>query len=187
MGKKDNPEIINKFEPTIASEYIYHGKVVTLRKDTVKLPNGKTSAREVVEHSGAVAIVPVTPEGNIIFVKQFRKPVEKETIEIPAGKLNPGEDPRDCALRELQEETGFSGTLDYKFSYYTTPGFSNEILYMYMAYDLKASPLDCDEDEFVEKLEVSPQEAMHMIVKGEIMDAKTIIGILTFLQEGHKK
>ncbi|MGI6684875.1 MAG: NUDIX hydrolase, partial [Bacillota bacterium] len=121
------------------------------------------------------------------FVKQFRKPVEKEIIEIPAGKLNPKESPEDCALRELQEETGFSGKLDYKFSFYSTPGFSDEIIHLFIARDLKISPLDCDEDEFVEKIEVSLQDALHMMVKGEIMDAKSIIGILTFLQEGHKK
>jgi ADP-ribose pyrophosphatase len=178
---------MDKFEPTIESTYIYQGKVVNLRKDTVKLPNGKISEREIVEHAGAVSIVPVTGEGKIVLVKQYRKPVEKETIEIPAGKLNPGELPAECALRELQEETGFTGKLDYKFSYYTTPGFSDEILHMFMAYDLKTAPLKGDEDEFVEKLEVSPQEALHMIVKGEIMDAKTIIGVLTLIQEGHKK
>jgi len=172
-------------EPTIESMYIYQGKVVTLRKDKVKLPNGKLSEREIVEHSGAVAIVPVTNEGKIIFVKQYRKPIEKETIEIPAGKLNPGERPEDCAQRELQEETGFAGELNFKFSYYTTPGFSDEIMYMFFARDLKFAPLDCDEDEFVEKLEVSPHEALHMISKGEIIDAKTIIGILTMIQEGH--
>ncbi|HHT62131.1 MAG: NUDIX hydrolase [Bacillota bacterium] len=178
---------MDKNEPTIESTYLYRGKVLNLRKDKVRLPNGKISEREIVEHSGAVAIVPVTDEGNIILVKQYRKPVEKETIELPAGKLNKNEDPEDCAQRELQEETGFSGKLAYKFSYYSTPGFSNEILHMFIARDLKVSPLQCDEDEFVEKLEVSPHEAMHMIVKGEIMDAKTIIGILAFLQEGHKK
>jgi ADP-ribose pyrophosphatase len=178
---------MNKKEPTIASSYIYRGKVVTLRKDQVRLPNGKISEREIVEHSGAVAIVPVTREGNIILVKQFRKPVEKETLEIPAGKLNPGEEPEACAQRELQEETGYSGKLEYKFSYYSTPGFSDEILYMFFARDLMVSPLDADEDEFVEKLEVSPQEALHMMDTGEIMDAKTIIGILTLIQEGHEK
>lgn len=178
---------MDRTESTIESQIIYRGKILTLRRDKVKLPNGKTADREIVEHSGAVAIVPVTEEGKIIFVKQYRKPVEKETIEIPAGKLNPGEIPEESAQRELQEETGFSGDLQYKFSYYSTPGFSNEIMYLYFAKNLKFAPLECDEDEFVEKLEVSPQEALHMITKGEIIDAKTIIGILTLLQEGHNK
>lgn len=178
---------MTKNEPTIASTYIYRGKVVTLRKDQVRLPNGKSAEREIVEHSGAVAVVPVTGEGKIIFVRQYRKPVEREMIEIPAGKLNPGEIPEDCAQRELREETGFSGTLTYKFSYYSTPGFSDEILHMFFAHDLQSAPLEGDEDEFVDKLEVSPSEAVHMMMTGEIIDAKTIIGILTWMQEGHKR
>lgn len=174
---------MNKKEVTISSNYIFKGKVVTLRKDQVKLPNGLISEREIVEHSGAVAILPITEKGKIILVKQYRKSLEKDIIEIPAGLLEPGECPEDCALRELREETGFAGKLDYKFSYYSTPGFTNEIIHFFMAKDLFISPLPCDEDEFVEKFEVSLKEAMHMIVKGEIMDAKTIIGILIYLQE----
>lgn len=178
---------MNKNEVTIESTYIYRGKVVTLRKDQVKLPNGKLGEREIIEHSGAVAIVPITDEGKIIFVKQYRKPIEKETIEIPAGKLDQGELPEDCALRELREETGFAGNLFSKFSYFSTPGFSDEILHLFFARDLKKAPLDCDEDEFLEKFEASPEEALHMIKNGEIIDAKTIIGILTLIQEGHDK
>ncbi|ATW24072.1 NUDIX hydrolase [Candidatus Formimonas warabiya] len=178
---------MNKKEPTLDSAYIYRGKVVTLRKDTVLLPNGRKGEREIVEHPGAVAVVPVTAEGKIIFVKQYRKPLEQETIEIPAGKLDRGEGPEKCALRELQEEIGFLGKLEYKFSYFTTPGFSDEIMHLFIARDLEQSYLACDEDEFIEKLEVSPSEALHMIMKGEIKDAKTIIGIFTFLQEGHRQ
>jgi len=171
-------------EKTLNTEYIYRGKVVTLRKDRVLLPNGKEGEREVVEHSGAVAVVPVTEEGNIILVKQFRKAVEEETIEIPAGKLDPGEEPEICALRELQEEIGFTaGTLKYKFSYYTSPGFSNEILHLFIARNLEESKLACDDDEFIETLQVSPEAILHMIMKGEIKDGKTITGILAFFQE----
>ncbi|MCR6545813.1 NUDIX hydrolase [Dehalobacterium formicoaceticum] len=176
---------MDKYEQTLESTYIYQGKILSLRKDQVQLPNGKTSVREIVEHAGAVSIVPVTEEGNIILVKQYRKPVEQETIEIPAGKLDQGERPEDCAQRELREEIGFSGDLDLKFSYYTTPGFSDELLYLYVARNLKHAPLACDDDELIEKLEVSLEEAMHMITQGEIVDAKTIIGILTLKQEGH--
>ncbi|MGI6678801.1 MAG: NUDIX domain-containing protein [Dehalobacterium sp.] len=176
---------MDKYEKTLESSYIYQGKILSLRKDQVRLPNGKTAMREIVEHPGAVSIVPITEEGKIIFVRQYRKPVEKETIEIPAGKLDQGELPQDCAQRELQEEIGFSGNLEYKFSYYSTPGFSDEIMYLFFARNLKIAPLTCDEDELIEKMEVSLDDALHMIMQGEIVDAKTIIGILTLKQEGH--
>ncbi len=177
---------MDKKEPTLSSSYIFKGKIVTLRKDLVLLPNGKKAEREIVEHPGAVAVVPITDEGKIILVKQFRKPIEMETVEIPAGKLDPGENPEICALRELQEEIGFTGELYFKFSYYTTPGFSNEIMHLFFARNLKVSQKECDDDEFIEKLDVSPIEALHMITKGEIIDSKTIMGILLLMQEGHE-
>ncbi|MGI6713022.1 MAG: NUDIX hydrolase [Bacillota bacterium] len=171
-------------EKTIKSKYIYQGKIVSLRKDKVILPNGKTAEREIVEHGGAVAIVPINKDGNIILVKQFRKPLEQETIEIPAGKLNPGENPEKCALRELQEEIGYTAEkLEYKFSYYTSPGFCNEILHLFFASNLKESKKPCDEDEIIEITQVSLQKALHMIMKGEIIDGKTITGILALFQE----
>lgn len=171
-------------EKTLESNYSYQGKVVSLRIDKVTLPNGREGMREIVEHPGAVAIVPITSEGKIIMVKQFRKPIERVTIELPAGKLDKREEPRTCALRELQEEIGHTADeLEYKFSYYTTPGFSDEIMYLFKATKLQKSKLDCDDDEFIELIELSPHEAYQKILQGEIVDAKTIIGILTLLQE----
>lgn len=172
---------MNYQEKTLQTDYIFRGRVVNLRVDRVKLPNGKEAKREVVEHSGAVAIVPVSDDGKIILVKQFRQAVGKELVEIPAGKLDPGEAPEECALRELQEEIGFAGNLEYKFSFYTSPGFSNEIIHLFFADHLQASKKDCDEDEFISLLKVSPGEAMHMIMAGEIMDGKSITGIFAFL------
>lgn len=175
---------MNTFEKTLETNYLFRGKVVTLRVDKVELPNGRESIREVVEHSGAVGIVPLTAEHKIVLVKQFRKPLEKEIIEIPAGKLDPGESPSACALRELQEEIGCTaGRLDFKFAFYTTPGFSNEIIHIFIARDLKESKMACDDDEFISTLQVSVDEAMHMIKNGTITDGKTISGIFALVLE----
>lgn len=175
---------MKKNEKTLQSNYLYRGRIVNLRIDRVELPNGKESEREVIEHAGAVGIVPVTSDNKIILVKQFRKALDQEIIEIPAGKLDPGENPADCAHRELQEEIGFKpGKLDFMFSCYTSPGFSNEIVYIYVARDLQESKIKCDDDEFITTLEVSLQEALHMIKNGVIKDSKTISGILAVLLE----
>jgi ADP-ribose pyrophosphatase len=177
-------KLLKKYEKTLETNYLFQGKVVNLRIDRVKLPNGKESVREVVEHAGAVGIVPVSDDNKIILVKQFRKALDQEIIEIPAGKLDPGERPADCAQRELQEEIGFkSGRLEFKFSCYTSPGFSNEIIHIFIARDLQESRIKCDDDEFITTLEVSLQEALHMIKNGMIKDAKSISGILALLLE----
>ncbi|WP_034429000.1 NUDIX hydrolase, partial [Caldisalinibacter kiritimatiensis] len=118
-------------EKTMKSEKIYEGKILNLRIDTVELPDKKYTKREIVEHPRAVAIVPITAKGEIILVKQYRKPVEKELLEIPAGKLEVGEEPKTCAIRELKEETGVTANkLTYLFEFFTSPGFSNEKMYL---------------------------------------------------------
>src|SRR5690606_4980625 len=112
-------------EKTMKTEKIYEGKMLNLRIDTVELPDKKYSKREIVEHPGAVAIVPITEEGEVILVKQYRKAVEKELLEIPAGKLEIGEEPRETAIRELKEETGFSSAkIEYITEFYTSAGFT---------------------------------------------------------------
>ena len=135
--------------------------------------------REVVEHPGAVGIVALKENGDIVMVKQYRKAVEQVLLELPAGKLEQGENPLDCAARELTEETGYTaGDLRYLVSFYTSPGFSNEVMHMFLATDLKEGKNDPDDDEMVETVEISRDRAIDMILKGEIKDGKTIAGIL---------
>ncbi|SHJ64902.1 NUDIX hydrolase [Tepidibacter formicigenes] len=166
-------------EKTMSSEKIYNGKVINLRVDTVELPQHKYQKREIVEHPGAVAILALTEKKEVILVKQFRKPVEETLLELPAGKLELGEDPKECAIRELKEETGYEAE-KIKFSnlFYTSAGFSNEKMYLYLATGLKEGQSCPDEDEYIEVFKVKISEALDMIKKGEIKDAKTIIGIL---------
>ncbi|WP_026771220.1 MULTISPECIES: NUDIX domain-containing protein [Sediminibacillus] len=173
---------MDKFEErTIASESIFNGKVVKLQVDEVVLPDGKTSKREIVKHPGAVAIIPVTKDNKILFVEQYRKPLEKTLVEIPAGKLEPGEKPETTAKRELEEETGFTtNELSFLTSFYTSPGFADEIIHLYVTNDL--IPLEekvaGDEDEFVEILELSLEEAEQLVKEQRIHDVKTAYAVL---------
>ncbi|MDK2984681.1 MAG: ADP-ribose pyrophosphatase [Clostridia bacterium] len=174
-------------EKTLQSQYIYKGKIVNLRKDYVELPGGKKSTREIVEHQGAVAVVPITKNNEIIFVKQYRKPVEEVLLEIPAGKLEKGEEPRECAMRELEEETGKKASeLHELFHFYTSPGFSNEKLYLFAATNLEDTIQNLDTDEILTVHSLSIDKAISMVKNGEIKDAKTITGIFAikdFLDE----
>jgi ADP-ribose pyrophosphatase len=166
-------------EKTLESKRIYDGKIVNLRLDTVELPNGKISHREVVEHRGAVAIVPLLDTDTIVLIRQFRQPTGEVILEIPAGTLERGEDPDDCASRELTEEIGYApGTLTKMFSSYLAPGYSSEMLHTYLASHLQPVPTGRDADEFMEIVEVKLGDAVDMIVNGEIKDAKTICGVL---------
>jgi len=166
-------------ERTISSERIYKGKVVSLRVDKVKLPDGRSSTREIIEHRGAVAIVPLTEEGEIVFVKQYRKPVEMVLLEIPAGTLEEGEEAEECAQRELIEEIGYrAGKMEKLTEFFLAPGYSSELIRLYLATDLKAEKGDADEDEFLKIEYLSSDEAVEKVENGEIKDAKTIAGIL---------
>lgn len=166
-------------EKTLESKTVYKGRIINLRLDSVVLENGNTALREVVEHPGAVGIVALKENGDIVMVKQYRKAADQVLLELPAGKLEPGEDPADCAARELTEETGYiAGDLRYLVSFYTSPGFSNEVMHMFLATGLREGENDPDDDEMVETVEISPDRAMDMILEGEIKDGKTIAGIL---------
>ncbi|ABY92839.1 MULTISPECIES: NUDIX hydrolase [Thermoanaerobacter] len=170
-------------EVTVNTNKIFEGKIINLRVDEVKLPNGKVTTREIVEHPGGVSIVAVNEEGKILLVKQYRKPAEESLLEIPAGKLEKGEDPLICAKRELLEETGYeAGFIKQLITFYTTPGFSNEKMYLYFAKDLKKYTAQPDEDEFLEVYEYTPEELWEMILQNQIKDSKTIIGILYYLK-----
>lgn len=173
-------------EKTIARKTIYEGKIVTLHLDEVELANGKQAQREVVEHSGAAAVLAINKAKEAFFVRQFRKPVDKELWEIPAGKLEPGESPLACAQRELAEEVGLRAK-DFRLlaAFYTSPGFASEKISVYLATGLAAqSEAQPDEDELLEVLSMPLADAEKMIRSGEIEDAKTIIAVLLAVQLG---
>lgn len=165
-------------EKTLETREIFSGRIIKVRVDTVCLPDGQESTREVVEHAGAVAVVALDGDNNIIMVRQYRKPVEMVLTEIPAGTMEKDEDPLLCAKRELREETGFSADHWYKIlSYYSAPGFTDECLHLYLATGLTDGEIDLDEDEFVETVHLPLKEAWRMIFAGKIVDGKSIIGI----------
>jgi ADP-ribose pyrophosphatase len=170
----------NLTEKTIRKEKIYSGKIIDLYVEDVELPNKKIGKREIVKHPGAVAVLAVTDEGKILMVEQFRKPLEKTIIEIPAGKLEKGEDPLACAKRELLEETGYScAKLDAIGSFYTSPGFADELIHLFFTDSLvKEGGQMTDEDEFLNVLEISVDEAKEMMKTEKIHDAKTAYGIM---------
>jgi len=167
------------FEKKISSKKIFGGKIIELYVDEVELPNNKVVTREKVSHPGAVGIVPLSKEGEIILVKQFRYPPGSVLLEIPAGKLSKNENAADCARRELKEEIGASGgRLIHLSTFYTSPGFCDEILYLYLAIDFERKENNLDEDEFLDVVELRMKDALTYIKNGKIKDAKTIIGIL---------
>ncbi|NLL20630.1 MAG: NUDIX hydrolase [Firmicutes bacterium] len=171
---------MNLNEKTISSREIYSGKIISVRLDRVQLSDGQESSREIVEviNSGAVGIVPVK-DGRIYLVRQYRKAIEKVLLEIPAGRLEPGEDPLHCAQRELAEEIGFrTENLQRMAFFYSSPGFSNEVLYLYLARDLVRGETVKEEGEFLEVESYAFPEALKMVSNGEIEDGKTIIGLL---------
>lgn len=170
----------NLEERTIATEPIFDGRIIKVRVDEVVLPNGETSKREIVKHPGAVAIIAITDDKKIVLVEQYRKAMEKALVEIPAGKLEQGEKPEVTAIRELEEETGYiCDNMELITSFYTSPGFADEIVYVYEATGLKKKEdkADLDEDEFVELMEVSLEEALQLIKEQRIHDAKTMFAI----------
>lgn len=167
-------------EKTMKSEHIYEGKIINLRIDTVELPEMKYSKREIVEHPGGVAVVAITEDDSLILVKQYRKSVNKALLELPAGKLELNEEPRETGIRELKEETGFEAkNFNYLFEFYTSPGYTNEKIYLFLAYDLIEGEQDLDEGEYCEVEKHNIDDLIKMINRGEIIDSKTIIGIHT--------
>jgi ADP-ribose pyrophosphatase len=166
-------------EKTIESKRVFEGRLVNLRVDRVELPNGRETTREVVEHRGAVAIVPMLDHEKIVLVRQFRQPVGRAILEIPAGTLEAGEDPYDCARRELAEEIGYHPRkLTRMFYSYLAPGYSTEMLHTFLAEDLEKVEENRDADEFLEIVTINLRDAVEMIRSGEIIDAKSICGLL---------
>lgn len=170
---------MNLEEKTLSSEYKYKGRIISLRVDRAKLPDGRVSGREVVEHNGGVCVAAVTENDEIYMVKQFRYPYMEVIYEIPAGKRDGDEDPLECGIRELREETGM--TADEIVSLgrlYPSPGYCGEIIWMYAAKGLHKGNTDLDDGEFLESEKIPLEKAVEMIMSGEIKDAKTQAAVL---------
>ena len=169
-------------EKTLSSAYIYQGKIINLRQDKVKLPDDRETIREIVEHPGAVVILAVTEKKEIVMIRQFRKPADEVLWELPAGTLEEGENLLNCARRELEEETGYYPRKIKKLiTFFSTPGFCNEKLTLFLAEDLEKKNKNEDADEFIEVELIKPNEALRLVKENIIKDAKTIIGILFFV------
>jgi ADP-ribose pyrophosphatase len=167
------------YEKKISSKQIFDGKIVKLFVDEVELPNGQIATREIVRHPGAVCVVPLTNEGEVVMVKQFRYPFERVLLEIPAGKLEAGEDPLEAVKRELEEESGaVAGKIDHLGEMYTTVAIFDEVIQIYLARDLTFTNAHPDEDEFLEITKIPLSTLIDMVMKGEIRDAKTQIALL---------
>jgi ADP-ribose pyrophosphatase len=165
-------------EKTMKCDRIYEGKIINLRIDTVELPEKKYSKREIVEHPGGVGIIPITEDNKIVLVKQYRKAINRIVLEVPAGKLEVNEEPRETAIRELKEETGYEAKeLKYLTEFYTSPGFSNEKIYLFIASGLIEGEQDLDDGEYCELEKYDIEELLKMVHRGEIIDSKTIISI----------
>jgi len=166
-------------ERTLASKRIYSGRIFDVIQYEVELPNGHTSLRDIVVNPDAAAVVPMLDDGRVIMVRQYRKSAEKTLLEIPAGKIDPGELPLEAAYRELREETGYRCTdMALLFSMRVSPGFSTEVIHIYVARGLSPGQTDFDEDEFVETDAVPLSELIGRINRGEIEDGKSIAGLL---------
>lgn len=166
-------------EKKLSSENIYAGKIMTVKKDQVMLPDGRQGVREIVQLSDAVAVLALNDNNEVLMVRQFRYPTGENLLEIPAGKVEKGEQPLDCAKRELEEETGCRAAVWKELCYFfTSPGFCTEKIYLYLAGELSMHETKFDQDEFIEIETVNVNDALEMIRNGSIKDAKTIIGIL---------
>jgi len=171
-----------KPEKKLTSQQIYQGHAVNIRVDTVEKASGKKTTRDVVEHNNCVAVVALDEQDNVLLVRQFRHPVDRFLLEIPAGGIDPGEEPIDSVRRELQEEIGyFPRKIDKLGGFYATPGYGTEYLHCFLASDLVPSRLVAEDTEDIELVRVSPDEIPRLIASGEICDAKSIAALLTFL------
>ena len=166
-------------ESTISTKVVYKGDFLDVRRDKVLLPNGETGAREWVNHPGAVVIIPILPNGKIALIKQFRYAVGSEFIELPAGKLDAGEDPEKCALRELEEEIGYrANKINFLANIHPAIGFTNEIMGVFLAENLEKTEHNRDNDEFLELVPTTLTEALNLVWENKITDVKSIIGLL---------
>ncbi len=170
---------MNLTETPLKQDYRYRGKIVNLRVDEARLPNGATALREVIEHPGGVCIAALTEKDELLFVRQFRYPYGEVVLELPAGKLSPGENPLEAGRRELREETGASAA-DYVSlgQLYPSPGYCGEIIHLYAATDLTFGEMQPDEDEFLEVERIPLDEAVRLVLENRVPDAKTQTAVL---------
>lgn len=170
---------VKHYEKKVSSEQIYDGMIISLRKDQVELEDGGTAFREVIDHPGGVAVLAVDADGQILFVSQYRYAVQEELIELPAGKLERGEDPAAAGMRELEEECGcIAGRFEPFGKLYPTCAYDTEVIHLYLAQDLRPSKQHLDEGEFLTVRKIPADEALRMVLAGEVPDAKTQVGIL---------
>lgn len=173
-------------ERLVRKRVIYRGKMIDFRVDVVRLPDGRTATREFLDHPGAVGVVPFLDPETIVMVRQYRHPVGRVTLELPAGKIDHGESVVACVRRELREETGCTArTITPLLRYWPTPAFANEILHLYVAQGLRPGRMRTDADEFLQRVDVPFRKAVRMVLSGEIQDSKTVIGILVCAARGH--
>lgn len=165
------------------SEIVFKGKIFNIKRDKVLLDNNKEAYRDILVHKGATCAVPITKDNKIVLVKQYRHATEDFLYEIPAGGLEDGENPKDCIIRELQEEIGYKpNSVEFLYQIYLAPGYSSEKIYCYLCKDLEKSSLPCDDDENIEVVEFTFEEIWNLIRNGKIQDAKTISCILTVMK-----
>jgi len=166
-------------ETTLSSDHLYQGKILNLRCDTVRLVNGHQASREVVEHVDSAAAVPLLDDGRVVLVEQWRYPVGRALLEIPAGIVEPGEQPAEAMRRELTEETGYAaGRLELLFSTYLAPGYSQELIHIFLAQDLQPAEGVPDDDEIIRVKKVPFEDAVAACLRGKLTDAKTVAGLL---------
>lgn len=172
-------------EVRLNSRMVFDGELLKVRSDEVAFPNGNHGVREWIAHPGATAVIALTPQRTVFMVEQYRYPLQRVTLELPAGKIDPGEPLEVCALRELREETGLSAETIRKIgAFATTPAFTDEIIHLYLAQGLSRHEASTDPDEFLTALELPVEEVLQKIINGEIMDAKTIIAMLMAERQG---
>ena len=181
ITRKDGSRPVDLTEHRLDREVVFNGRLLKVHRDTVRLPDGKTATREHIYHPGAVAILPVLDSGDIIMERQYRYPLSRDFIELPAGKIDPGEAPLDTAKRELREETGYSAThWEFMTSIHVAIAYSNERIDLYLARGLTLGATGLDDEEFLEILAVPPQQAFQWLREGRISDSKTMVGLLMY-------
>ena len=173
---------MSKSERTLSTQQIYQGRAVNVRVDTIQKADGKKTTREVVEHADCVAVVVLDAQSNFLLVRQFRHPVGKSLLEVPAGGVDPGEEPVESVRRELQEEIGyFPQKIERLGGFYSTPGYCTEYLHCFLATDLVPSRLVAEDTDDIELVRVPTEQILRLIASGEINDAKSIAALLTFV------
>jgi ADP-ribose pyrophosphatase len=174
-------------EETIESQYLYKGKILNLRKDLVHSASGGTTHREIVEHRGGVGLAAITDEGRMVLVRQYRKALSRDILEIPAGKLELGEEPEITAARELKEETGYrAGSMEFLGRFYPSVGYTTECIHLFLCRDLIPGETEFDEGESIETEEYPLEELYHKALRGEIEDGKTLATILMVAGRQHE-